>query len=270
MPWQRYIPKDQDKEKPRNSFSNINSKNTTVKVTGGANGECSNTPVKVMGLTTGVIAKIPVVLAQLTLQLNMNAVIELPESALDIKSEKNNIQVKQCVLLQDTRMLFIKGYVCKQINYITASYYNYGENRHCTVKIPFQYNTEVDFNGIEPLNLFSNQSEVLEYDRPKDLYIPNYIEQDNRFNEKVTQKNQKSIEYFNEIPYCEVVSSRVIEINEYMDLSKFHLYKKEKTFKSIEEKIVIYLTLRILQNRQVNIPSIDLSTMSNKEMKSIH
>ncbi|WP_053957649.1 CsxC family protein [Inediibacterium massiliense] len=268
MPWQRYIPKGQDKEKPRSPFIDHTPKNIAVKVTGGANGECSNVPVKVIGLTKGAIAKIPVILAQLTLQLNMNAMIELPESALDIKSEKNTIEVKQCVLLQDTHMLFIKGYVCKQISYIAGSYYSYGETRHCTVKIPFECNTEVIFNGIEPIYLFSNQLEACGNDRSKDICIPNYIQKDNPFNEKVIQKSQKSIEYFNEMPYCELVSSNVIEINEYMDLSRFHLYKKEKTFKSIEEKMVVYLTLRILQNRPVNIPSMDI-TISNEDLKNI-
>ena len=77
---------------------------------------CPNTPVTPIGLPGGVVVKIPVVLAELTVRFNVNAFIKLPELALEIKDIKKRLKITQCMLLQPTNILFIKGYVRKNID----------------------------------------------------------------------------------------------------------------------------------------------------------
>ncbi|KJS83546.1 MAG: hypothetical protein JM58_12405, partial [Peptococcaceae bacterium BICA1-8] len=107
----------------------------------GSQPECPNTPVALTPITTGVVAKVPVVLAELTLQLNIDSIIDLPEPAYEIKNIKKRVKVTQCLLLQDTNVLFIRGYVRKNIDYSTRTCSNAegfcGDIRHCTVDVPF-------------------------------------------------------------------------------------------------------------------------------------
>jgi hypothetical protein len=80
---------------------------------------CDNTPVSIAALGSGSVAKVPVVLAQLTVQANVNSVITLPEYAFEIKRIKKNLKITQCLLIQDTNILFIKGFIRKNIEYST-------------------------------------------------------------------------------------------------------------------------------------------------------
>ena len=111
MPWMRYIPQETHPKNRRSHFA----QNASVKLTGGITGDCINTPVKISALRTGAIAKVPVILAELTLQLNLEAIIDLPVVASEINEIKNSVKVSQCLLLSDTNMLFIKGYVSQNI-----------------------------------------------------------------------------------------------------------------------------------------------------------
>lgn len=76
----------------------------------------------------------------------------------------------------------------------------------------------------------------------------------------LSEFNQISTEFFNELPFCELISSRIVEFDEYINREKL-LGKKVpfegKEFFSIEEKMVISLTLKILQNRQVAVPPLE-------------
>ncbi|MCL5289926.1 MAG: hypothetical protein M1489_02665 [Firmicutes bacterium] len=53
-----------------------------VNVTGGTQPECVSTTVAITQITGPVTVKIPVVLAELTVQVNMDSMITLPEPAL--------------------------------------------------------------------------------------------------------------------------------------------------------------------------------------------
>lgn len=109
-------------------------------VSGGEIVECVNNPVPIRSITSGVVAKIPVVLAQLQIQFNVNAKIDLPEPAIEIKNIKKRLKITQCLLLQNTNMLFIEGFIRKNIDYSTRKCSTEegicGDIRHCTVDIP--------------------------------------------------------------------------------------------------------------------------------------
>lgn len=236
-------------------------KTSCVSVTGGETGSCVNTPAAITALGTGVVGKIPVVLAELTAQFNLDSVIELPEYAYEIKFVKKKVKITQCLLLQNTNMLFIKGFIRKNIDYSTRVCSNAqgicGDIRHCTVDVPFTCTTPVTFNGTPPLAPVASTTTEFEYFREENISGPDFSEKDKLLSGDMREYNQISTEFFNELPYCELVSSRIVEFDEqlhpvqdYCAVTPF----EEKKFKRIEEKAVLFLTLKLLQNRQVAIP----------------
>ncbi|KNF08872.1 hypothetical protein CLPU_5c01790 [Gottschalkia purinilytica] len=220
---------------------------------------CNNIQVQINPITTGAIVKIPVVLAKLTVQFNLASIIDLPEPALEIKDIKKKVKITQCLLLQDTNVLFIKGFVRKNIDYSTKVCSNKegicGEIHHCTVDIPFECSTPVTFNGNQPLPIINNTSNEFEYFRVEEL--PNdFAEKDKLLSGDFSEFNQTSTEFFNELPFCELICSKIVEFDEFSNRtysSKGDLPFEEKFFTKIEEKMVISLTLKILQKQQVAI-----------------
>ncbi|MBB6214744.1 hypothetical protein HNQ80_000827 [Anaerosolibacter carboniphilus] len=242
-----------------------------AKVTGGTIGDCVSTPAPITPLTTGAVAKVPVVLAELTVQVNVNSIIDLPEYAWEIKDIKKHLKVTQCLLIQDTNVLFIKGFVRKNIQYATrtcsSSQSFCGDIKHCTVDVPWSCTTPVFFNGIAPLGPIPRTSVEFEYLKQQKIHGHGFAEKDHLMSGDLSEFNQISTEYFNELPFCELISSRIVEFDEQLCRTRPDGYKmpfEEKQFKSIEEKMVIFLTLKILQNRQVAIPPTGMGVIPDK------
>ncbi|TCO79057.1 CsxC family protein [Marinisporobacter balticus] len=253
MPWNKYNLSQNQKIYP---------KKPCVSITGNTLTECENIPVPITSLQAGAIAKIPVVLAELNLQIDVSSIINLPEPALEVKQIHKRLKITQCLLLQDTNKLFIKGFVRKNIDYATRGCCSTeqgvcGDIKHCTIDVPFECVTPVTFNGIAPLPVVTTTREEFEYFKREDLKSPNFAEKDNLLSGDFSEFNQISTEYFNELPFCELINSRIVEFDEYLNrqhATKGTLPFEEKLFSKIEEKMVIELTLKILQNRQVRIP----------------
>lgn len=240
-----------------NNTKNMVEKRACVDVKGGTVESCVNSPIQIQSIGDDVVAKIPVVLAELDVQFNVSARIKLPEYALEIKNIKKRLKITQCLLLENTNMLFIKGYVRKNIDYSTAECRNdegvCGEIHHCTVDVPFECTTPVTFNGIDPAEIIPTTSQEFEYFRRGKL--PNdFAEKDKLLSGDLSEYNQISTEFYNELPFCELISCRIVEFDEY--INRRHLIAgpfEERVFDEIEEKMVINLVLKILQNRQVCI-----------------
>lgn len=233
-----------------------------VKVKGNTLGTCDNTQVDLDPITTGAVAKIPVVLAELTVQVNVNSFIKLPKSALEIKDIKKRLKITQCRLLQNTNVLFIRGFVRKNIDFSTRSCSNHdgicGDIRHCTVDTPFECTTTVTFNGTDPAPVLFNTRSEFEYFKQEKL-PNNFPEKEKLLSGDLSQFDQTSTEYFNELPYCELISSEIYEFDEYLNRKPIYDDSapfEEKEFKKLEEKMVIFITLKLLQNRQVEIGNI--------------
>jgi len=266
MPWMRYIPQEMHPKNQRSHFA----QNASVKLTGGTTGDCINTPVEIRALRTGAIAKVPVILAELTLQLNLDAKIDLPVVASEINIIKNSVKVSQCLLLSDTNMLFIKGYVSQNIEYkaISSIYgdQEYGSVSQCAVEVPFGCTTSVDFNGSDPLDPIPNDIKTFEYQNKQNIDTRR-VENNPIPHRDFLEKNRISTEHFNDLPYCELVSTRIIEADKCLSNSNVHRFNttKEKYIKNIEEKMVIYLTIKILQNQQIEIFPMALRAVLDKD-----
>ncbi len=219
---------------------------------------CPNTPITPVGIG-GVVVKIPVVLAELTVRFNVNAFIKLPEPALEIKDVKKRLKVTQCTLLQPTNILFIKGYVRKNIDYSTRGCSNRegvcGELHHCTVDVPFECSTPITFTT-PPAPLLTNAVSEFEYFKVSDLPNKYFAEKDDLLAGDLSEINQFRTENFNELPFCELIRASLFEFDEFIGRHSPDCYElpfEEKLFNKLEEKIVIELTLKVLQNRQVAI-----------------
>jgi hypothetical protein len=226
---------------------------------------CVNTPVSIAAYGSGAVANVPVVLAQLTVQANVNSVIKLPEFAYEIKQIKKRLKITQCLLLQDTNILFIKGFVRKNIDFSTREHSNAegfsGDIKHVTVDVPFSCTTPVSYNGIAPLAPVPTTSTEFEYQKREEIHHPDFSEKDHLLSGDLREHNQISTEFFNELPFCELVSARIIEFDEQLmpeapNERGYVMPFEEKRFKRIEEKMVIFITLRLLQKRLVAVPAV--------------
>ncbi|AQS58827.1 CsxC family protein [Desulforamulus ferrireducens] len=217
-------------------------------------------------ITTGALAKIPLVLAQFQVQLNINAKIDLPEAALEVKEIHNSTKVTQSRLLLepgivgDSGNLFLKGFIRKNITYATVNCSNKegvcGDLHHCIVDIPFACTTTVTY-AIPPLPPVANSVEEFQFFRKQDLPV-GFAEKDKLLSADMSEYNQVSVEYFNELPYCDLISSKIVQYDEFInrtDLSEEAPFE-EKVFNCIEEKIVLTLTLQLLQKQLVQIPPV--------------
>lgn len=223
---------------------------------------CPNTPVTPIGLPGGVVVKIPVVLAELTIRFNVGAFINLPEPALEIKDIKKRLKITQCTLLQPTNILFIKGYVRKVIDYTTRRCSNRegvcGDIHHCTVDVPFECSTPVTFTT-PPAPLLTNTVSEFEYFKVADLPNKYFAEKDDLLAGDLSEINQFRTENFNELPFCELITASIFEFDEFIGRHRPDytvLPFEEKLFSTLEEKMVIELTLKLLQNRQVSIGAV--------------
>lgn len=254
------------------SESNILQQQNCVDLDSRNLGDRSNTPIVPEGITDGVVAKIPVVLAELNVRFFVSAMIDLPEPALEIKNIKKWLKITQCMLLQPTNVLFIKGFVRKNIDYSTRTCSNpigtCGNIQHCTVDTPFEFTTPVTFFR-EPENIGGSYTDEFRYLREGSLPRDTFAEKDKLMSADFTEHNQTSTEVYNELPYCELIRSNINEFDEYINRTRpddIDLPFEEGLFTQIEEKMVINLQLKLLQRRQVNVSPIFTANIPEDEV----
>lgn len=214
-------------------------------------------------------AKVPVVLGETTVQIDMTQKIDFPEPVLEIKAIKKNLKLTQCRLLLPTNKLFLKGFVRKNIQYATpasSTRWSVVSKIHSlTVDIPFETVTEIDFiNQPE----FSKNPESRDFTFFSSQPLPKGFSQKERLlSADFSQHDQISGEVFNELPFCELLASKFIEFDEALDRQMGHVFDhngecldapfEEGTFTKIEEKMVVELTIKVLQKQQVEIKGHD-------------
>lgn len=226
-------------------------------------GDCPNIPTEPVGRTDGVVVRIPVTLAQFDVRFFVNARIDLPEPAFEIKDIKKNLKITQCMLLQPTNVLFIRGFIRKNIDYSTGTCSNLdgfcGEIHHCTIDVPFECTTPVDFFTLPDQPLF-NERDEFGYLRVEGLPRETFAEKDHLMSRDFSEYNQNSTEFFNRLPFCDLISSNIVEFDEFINRRRpdgIDLPFEERFFTQIEEKMVIQLSVRLLQEQFVTIPPIE-------------
>ncbi|WLR52649.1 DUF3794 domain-containing protein [Bacillus tianshenii] len=209
--------------------------------------------------------KVPVVLSETKVQIDMDATIKFPEPVLEIKEVKKNLKVTQCRLLLPTNKLFIKGFVRKNIQYATPKYSDrnsvVSNIRSLTIDLPFSTVTEIDY--INPPQ-FEKNPDRRDFTYFRTHKLPQgFSDKDQLLSGDLSQFDQISGETFNELPYCELLHSNFIEYDEALDRKMGRVQDgsgnwvdgpfEEGTFTKVEEKMVVELTLKVLQKQQVYI-----------------
>ncbi|MBB5174165.1 CsxC family protein [Texcoconibacillus texcoconensis] len=211
------------------------------------------------------LVKVPVVLAEEKVQIDMTTDIEFPEPVLEIKDIKKNLKVTQCRLLLPTNKLFIEGFVRKNIQYATPQQAN--ENfvssrlNSLTVDVPFETIAEVDFIN-EPQMDFKPGDKTFTYFREREL-PDGFSDKEKLMSGDLSQFDKISEEKFNELPFCQLLSSKFIEYDEKLDWNMGEVFDEdgeqldapfeEATFTQLQEKMVIEMEVKVLQKQQVNV-----------------
>lgn len=223
---------------------------------------CENFPVPSPCGKGFTLFKLPTVLAVFTVQIDSEAILTLEDPATDIKFIDKDIKITQCHLVPGTDKVFLEGFVKKNIVYSTSNCVNKygvsGDVRHTTLRVPFSCVTRVCFlPGFNAGNIFEENNRTIEIETQdscccgKDKNVLR-TEDHNFIHNSV----------FNEKVYCEIEEADIYESDIEMD-RKFgheehheecHEGHREHTFQKVKEKMVIYLRVKLLQNRQVCIP----------------
>ncbi|REJ09274.1 CsxC family protein [Halobacillus trueperi] len=211
-----------------------------------------------------IVTKVPVVLAELNVQLNINETITFPEPVLEIKDIKKRVALTQCRLLLPTKKLFLKGFVRKNIQYASPSNEiemstdtTVASDLHSfTVDIPFD--TVIEIKDFLSMPVMPKNNKREEFDFAVSQSLPSgFPEKDELLSSDLSQYHQESSQYYNELPYCELLSSKIIEWDEAIDRqplpgsSPFN----EGYFTQVEEKMVLDICLKVLQDQQIRVAS---------------
>ncbi|WML50094.1 DUF3794 domain-containing protein [Neobacillus sp. PS3-34] len=227
--------------------------------------ECESTHNEHPHISIGkIVTKVPVVLAELTLQVNVDTTITFPEAVLEIKDIKKRLKITQCRLLLPTNKLFVKGFVRKNIQYASpckdiseSTSTSVASDLHSlTVDIPFQCVTEIKKFLSKPVMPEMNNRQEFDFFVSKPL-PSGFPEKDELLTSDLSQFHQASKQFYNELPFCELISSKIIEWDEAIDRQPLPTSSPldEGFFTTIEEKMVVDFTLKVLQNQQVRISS---------------
>jgi hypothetical protein len=226
--------------------------------------QCDVTPKVIMH--GPVVVKVPVVLAETNITIPVEAIITLDQVATEIKRIKKNIFLTQSRLIpfsqdgyHNTGILFIEGFIRKNIEYATQTCHSgksgnvCGDIRHCTVEVPFNFTTRVTFLRKPVFNENTTASELQFF---TDELQGCDICADPVLGRNACDQSFFFTEFFNEKPFVELVKADVTEIDIHKNPKSNCKTPTEQMFTEITEKIVVNLTLKVLQNQQIKIESL--------------
>ncbi|MDI6505000.1 hypothetical protein QL993_09390 [Bacillus wiedmannii] len=224
--------------------------NVPCQVTGQTQTPLSDTPVTPITTPGTPVVKVPIVLAESTIQIVVESDVPLDPPATEIKRVLKNVFLTQGKLVpvafepvpgtpysRVTRgKLFVQGYIRKNIEYANEECNGVLYDRIANVPFSgFADLTETDFLS---LALIASSSDTTShFINPKNGDLPRL---DKYF-------FQNSV-FYNEQPYVELVSAQFFEL----DFSPCPTELNE-SFDTLREKIVLDLTLKVLQVQQVQI-----------------
>ncbi|MGG0762401.1 CsxC family protein [Bacillus paramycoides] len=199
------------------------------------------------------IIKVPVVLAEPTLQIVVEADIPLSPAATEIKRVKKHVFLDQVKLVPVQfapipgtdfftvlkAKLFVAGHIRKNIEYATGV---------CNAPLQDRI-ADVQFSGFSELVLGVPggliTSPVFGISESAEA---NFISDTNSLNARLDKAFFQNLVKYNEQPFGELVAANFFEL----DFSPTPA-TPEGTFSTLREKIVLDLTVKVLQTQQVGI-----------------
>lgn len=182
------------------------------------------------------IVKLPVLLSRFILPFNISSSIHLPVKISQIQDIETRLRLEECILIQPTYLLFIKGSIQQNIKYTTSNTWTdcQGNKKiyYSTVDLPFKSSSEIDLS-----------TRAVETRARKKTVIQDK-EEDNATFSQVTES------FLNEAPFCQLLSSKITELNQYSSPSQ-----AEKESTEINQTMLIELEIEVLQRQEIVIPS---------------
>lgn len=204
-------------------------------------------PVTPTPLTTPTF-KIPIVLAERTLQIVVESDISLYPPATEIKRVKKHVFLDQVKLVPTafapigttgyfrvtSAKLFVGGHIRKNIEYASADYNAPLQDRIANVRFTgFAELTGADFLN-PPIFGFSANEEA------------NFVSEKTQMDARLDKYFFQNLVRYNEQPYGELVAANFFEL----DFSPHSTYH-DGSFHTLREKIVLDLTVKVLQVQQI-------------------
>lgn len=217
--------------------------------------------------------RVPVRLGTYDVRTHLVADIKFPHPVMEIKDIKKRVIITQCRLMtrvQGTQgatprgpyPLFIEGYVRKNIQYASPCHNDKGEcvsaeMKSLTVKIPFTCWTSVmlDVAAILPV---SNTRSEFDFFRAQELG-KGFPEKDKFLSSDISQFHQASTGFYNDLPFCELVSHDIVEWDEATDRRSINGGYGEDSpvdegfFHHMVEKMMLTFRIRVLQEQLVEV-----------------
>ncbi len=217
-------------------------------------------------LTLGTVyTKTPVVLAEVTVQVNTVVPITFPAAILEIKDVKKRLKVTESRLVLPTNKLFLSGFVRKNFQialpYAGTTTDVQSTLQSYTIDLPFAVVTDLTGKYLNAPVLPSNNTRAeIEYFTSSSLPT-DFPEKDRLLAGDLSEFNQVSTEYFNELPYCELISATYTEMDEALGRVQGTVANvttppfEEGSFTTVQEKMAIDITLKVLQLQQIRVTS---------------
>ncbi|WP_373899118.1 CsxC family protein [Haloimpatiens sp. FM7315] len=224
---------------------------------------CNNTQITPQGTNGPLVAKIPVVLAETEIQIDTEAEITFPEPYAEIKRITKDVYLTQCKLIPGTGTsedgvptsgkLFIAGYIRKNIQYATTECVSSsivgGVIKDLTVDVNFQGVTEIIYSRAPIFEYAPNEDEIDFTCTPCNCSCS-----DVTLGKIPCEQVYRHRVIFNEKPFCELISSRIYEYDTHTNPTVVSQnFPDRVVYNSLTEKMVVYITLKVLQLQQVNI-----------------
>ncbi|MEQ8156608.1 MAG: CsxC family protein [Clostridiaceae bacterium] len=208
-----------------------------------------------------VIIKIPVVLTEFTVSITVESLLKL-DAILEIKRIRKNVFLNQCKLIPNsengnpnTGILFLDGFIRKNIEYAAKEHNDKGvpcgKVKHTTIKVPFKCATRVTFKTPPKFKTTTPETEVEILETSIKVCDPC---EESIIGRDICQQNFKTIEFFNEKVFCELISAEIVE-SDILEKPTNEECKSpfDRTFHHITEKVVLFLTIKLLQNQNIEI-----------------
>lgn len=187
-----------------------------------------------------IAVRLPVLITEIAININIQNTITFTRNVINLISVKRKVILKQCKLIAETNKLFLNGVVIKSIEYneeaLHGSSNSKGRVKNITISIPFQCVTRVEY--INEPQMGENKKE-----EPKVF--------------KMVNGEQTFVDSYREIDeiYCELVKVNFNELNingcNDAIVEEQHIH----TFKKLKQKMVMKLTVRLLQKQIIFIKS---------------
>ncbi|BAK14966.1 hypothetical protein SSIL_0543 [Solibacillus silvestris StLB046] len=219
----------------------------------------SPVPVTETGLPLALF-KLPVVLAERTLQIVVESDISLYPPATEIKRVKKHVFLDQVKLVPvafarigttdyftvTRAKLFVGGHIRKNIEYASVDYNAPLQDRIANVRFSgFAELTAADFIN-PPIFGISENAEA------------NFLNEKTQMDARLDKYFFQNLVKYNEQPYGELIAANFFELD-FSPNSTYH----DGSFHTLREKIVLDLTLKVLQIQQVRIGAAAVSRVPN-------